>query len=373
MNVISSRHTRRARFHSKPLARAGTIGVIAVVLVSTASSASAEPGTITEYGPMPTPLAAPCEVEWAPDGRLWIQEVTSNQLARMDLETQEIEEFPLPTPGAMTAGMEFGPDGNLWMPEFVGNQILRIDPVTAEMTEFPMPWGALPTPVPLGTALSDDIDFGSDGAAWFTLNGLNAIGRMDLETGEMTKYQIPTPGALPIIIKPGPGDTMVFPMAGANKIGTIDVHTKEIREYPIPTPNSAPQGVGAGPDGMIWFTGTAGQQLGKIDPASGQVTEYSILSLRNPPVIGDLGPSNPLPFPGPLVFGADGNLYFAEGNLSLLGNKIGKFNPRTKKLAEFITPSPASGPCYLNEQRDGEIWFGEFSANKVGVLRYRCH
>lgn len=355
--------TSVARF--RVAAVAGAVATACAVLSPAAVSAES---AIREYDPVPTPASGPCEVEFDRNGKLWIQEALSNKMARLDPETGHIEEFPLPTPMAMTAGMELGPDGAIWFPELIGNQIVRLDPETGHMREYPMPWGSVaPTVVRHGTALSDDLSFGDDGAAWFTLNGLNAIGRMDIKTGEMTKYDIPTNPAGPIIIQPGPKDAMVFSMAAGNKVGTIDVFTKQIREYEIPTPNSVPQGVATAPDGTIWFTETVGQKFGKIDPKTGKVTEFDLLAMREP----DLTLGNPLPLPGPVRIGTDGKVYFTEAGLGpLLGNKINQFDPRSGKLISFVIPTPFASPCDLNDQRPGEIWFGEFVGNRVGVLRY---
>lgn len=362
--------TRRPRgpLRSRPLMLTA-LGVAGIAMVSSSLSASAASSPITEYD-LPTPVSGPCEIEFDRNGKLWLELISANALGRLDTETGEVEEFPLPTPGAIPGGMELGPDGAMWLPEVVGNEILRVDPSDGSMERYPIPDGRLGGDVPLGLGVSDDLSAGKDGAMWFTLNGSSAIGRIDVKTKEITSYPLPTQPAGPIIIQPGPGNRMVFPEAAAGKVGTIDVFTKEIVEYELPTPASVPQGVTLGPDGAIWFTETAGQNLGRIDVETGEVREFSIAQLRESGALS-LGPGNPLPFPGPIRTGSDGNLYFVEGNF-FLGNKIARFNPRTKEkekeLVEYTTPTPLSGPCDLNNQHPGEIWFGEFSGNKIGRL-----
>jgi virginiamycin B lyase len=327
---------------------------------------------ITEHGPMPTAVAGVCETDLI--GRhLWIEEYRAGSIARLDLRTQEIVEFPTPTAASVPGGMEVGPDGHLWFPEVSGNKIARLDPRDGSIEEFTIPWTSTPVVGEYGYGLVDDITVGADGAMWFALNGLNALGRIDVKTKEMSKYDIPSPpgrvDALFRIVKPGPGNTIVFDETAANKIGTINVFSKEFREYPLPTPGSLPQGVTTGPDGAIWFTESAGQNVGRIDPVSGAVQEFSILELRkNGPLT--LGAGNPLPNPGPIVTGADGNLYFTEnpGGHPAGGNIIARLDPRTMELREFKTPSPISSPCDLNPQDPHAIWFGMPAANKVGRL-----
>ncbi|MCY1308027.1 hypothetical protein D9M70_580040 [compost metagenome] len=77
---------------------------------------------------------------------------------------------------------------------------------------------------------------------------------------------------------------------------------------------------------------------------------------------------NPLPFPGPIREGSDGKIYFAEGGFEG-GNKIGQYDPATNKFKEFVVPTPLAGICDINNSQDGEIWFGEFTGNKIGKLK----
>ncbi len=333
-----------------------------IFVASAGTGVSAASGPITEYR-LPAGSSLPCEVEIAPDGQAWVQEVASGRLDRIDLATGRAEVYTLPV-AATTAGIDIGPDGNLWLPELVGSQIVRVNTTTGAMTYYPMPWGTIPAAhVPVGVDVSDDLEFGTDGAAWFTINGLNAIGRMDIKTGVMTKYQLPTPAAGPLIIKQGPPGYMAFVESVANKIGTINMATGAIREYRIPTPASVPLGITTAADGTIWFAEAVGQKIAKLNAATASITEYSL------PALSSLSLGNPLPFPGPLKFGTDGNLYIAEGGF-FLGDRIGRFDPRTLTLKQYTTPSAVSGPCDLNNEIPGEILAPEFDADKLAVLRY---
>lgn len=347
--------------------RVAVLTVVAAVVTIFAPAAGADP-VIDEY-PATVPLATPCEIEFDANGIAWVEEITGNAITRLDPATGEMTRFPLANPVGIPSGMEFGPDGHLWFSEVAGNAIVRLDPSDGSMESFPMPYtGTLLDNLPLGIRATIDVSGNKDRGMWFTMAGLNAIGRIDIDTKEFTSYPLPTPGAVPLIIQPGPGNTMVFSELLGNKIGTIDVTTKEIREYPVPTPLSLVQGVTTAPDGTVWWTGTGGQQLGTLDVTTGEIREIPIIPLRDsllPPGIG-----NPLPMPGPVRLGSDGKVYFAEGNLVFGGNKVGQYDPRTNKLVEYATPTPVSAPCDLNNQNDGAIYFGEFTGNRVGRLTY---
>jgi virginiamycin B lyase len=56
-----------------------------------------------------------------------------------------------------------------------------------------------------------------------------------------------------------------FTQWGSNRIGRITM-TGEVSEYDVPTPGSEPHGIVAGPDGALWFAEEAGK-IGRLVPA----------------------------------------------------------------------------------------------------------
>lgn len=338
--------------------------------------AGAEHITITDSDPFPVPLPYPCELHFTanPANTAWIEEVVGNAIGKYDPVANTITNIPVPSPLAAPGGEAIGSDGGVWFTEMTENKIARLDPITYAITEFNLPVvppGAYEAAVanlqsllgaaalPSGAGVSDAIENGPDNAMWFTEIGDNAIGRIDLSTYAITSYPIPTPLAAPLIIHRGPGNTMVFPESGAGKVGTIDVYSHQITEYVAPTPASVPQGVTTATDGTIWFSETAGQKLGSINPSTGTVREYAIAKLSN----------QFLPRPGPIIFGSDGNLYVAEGNLDG-GSNMGQFNPRTHAYVDYPLPTPFGSVCDLNVNavQGNQIYFTEWLGQKVGVL-----
>lgn len=344
--------------------------VVAICGLGAASGAQAAP-FIEEIGPMPTPASAPCEIEFDSTGRyLWIEQIASNSMGRLDTQTNRIDEFPLPTPGAIPGGMELGPDGNIWFPEVLGNQMVRLNTATGEMTEFPIPINSL-TGSAFGTALSDDVTFGTDGRLYFTLIGRNAIGQMNIQTGEIKEIPLKIAGAAPAIIQRGPGDTVIFGTVGSNKIFAYDTKTEKLRMYSVPSFST--QGITTGPDGAIWYSAALTQRIGRVDPETGDVREISIFALRRQNGLPELpvSPGNPIPFPTTMRTGGDGAIYFSQNGLLYpsLGNKIGRYDPATGAYADLETPSPFSTACDLNTQKPDEVWAGLFVANKVARIK----
>jgi hypothetical protein len=75
--------------------------------------------------------------------------------------------------------------------------------------------------------------------------------------------------------------------------------------------------------------------------------------------------SVPTPNSGPLeiVSGDDGNLWFTEST----ANRIGRIT-RSGVITEFPLPSPNRGPWGIARGSDGGLWFTERSANRLGRL-----
>jgi virginiamycin B lyase len=363
----------------------GAVAVASLVLLPATGTRAATPHVV-EYGPLPTgPLSGACEVEFDGRGRLWVEQYLASQFARMDPGTGRFTEFSTPMPLSVPGGEEIGQDGAIWSTQVTGNSLLRIDPDSGRMEEISLPWAnalstkALGLPLHTGLGLANDITKGRDDAMWFTLGGLNSVGRIDMATHRMTKYPLPTADgaqqALFGIIKPGPGRTVVTDMPLENKVFSINVDTKAVTAYTMPTPLSFPLGVTTGPDGAIWVTEELSMKLARIDPGTGRIQEFPLFGLHGvlSGLLGGLlggGIGNPLPIPGPIVAGSDGRLYFSLnfGGSLALGNKVAAFDPATHQVAAYATPSSLSSPCDLNNEQPGSIWFGELTANRVGRL-----
>lgn len=325
--------------------------VLAVVIVIASARAHANP--IREY---PDPLRGPCDAIVGPDGFVYIEELLGNSIGRLDPETGEIVHFPLPTPGAVPGGMGIGPDGALWFTEVTANKIARMDLATNEITELD-----IPTPF----AIASDIAAGPDGAMWFVETGPLAqkLGRIDVWTRVISEFPLPGTlltgprmSTLTTQIDPGVGMSMVFTEGLANKVGVFDVVTHKFVEYTSPTPLSTPGGAITTPDGAIWFSQITGHKLGRIDPHTRAITEYSVATL-----------GNPAPFPGAIMLGADNAIWMVNGTLQG-GDSISRFDLETHEVTVFETPTPASGPCHVDPGSPSVIWFGEFTAGKIGRL-----
>ncbi|CAK1365849.1 hypothetical protein CB0940_09687 [Cercospora beticola] len=363
----------------------------ALALHETDAQFPRQPGRVTEYAAVSI-LDTPCETEFHPlqPDIAWVELIAGNALLRVNVTSGEETRFPLQNPLGLPSGMEFMQDGCLWFSEVAGNSMVRLNPVDGSMTTFPFPWSGvgLLDNLPVGPRVTIDVSGNRDSCAYFTAAALNAIGCIDIFTYEYELYLIPTPLSVPAVIQPGPtADTMVFAELVGNKIGVLNIVTKQITEFEVPTPASLVQALTTGPDGLVYYSGNIGGQIGSLNIHTGEFREIFIADIRaagkstviqpdgTSGLISDLlgesiGSSALTAIPGPLRFGADGKLYFVEGNLVFLGNRIGAYDFATGELMEYVTPTSASGPCDLNNQIPGTIFFAEFTGGKLGRLDY---
>jgi hypothetical protein len=98
-------------------------------------------------------------------------------------------------------------------------------------------------------------------ALWFGESSANKIGRITT-SGEITEFQIPTPGTEPMDIVAGIDGNLYFATWVGNKIGRITT-SGVITEFPVGT-RGALQGIASGPDGAIRFTNYSANKIGRL-------------------------------------------------------------------------------------------------------------
>ena len=74
----------------------------------------------------------------------------------------------------------------------------------------------------------------ADGAVWFTLHGLRALGRLDIATREVQVYTLPTFGSAPTGIDVG-SDGKIWIAATNGRLVTFDPLTEAFAEYEFPS------------------------------------------------------------------------------------------------------------------------------------------
>ncbi|MEO5361838.1 MAG: hypothetical protein H7843_15585, partial [Nitrospirota bacterium] len=140
---------------------------------------------------------------------------------------------------------------------------------------------------------------------------------------------------------------MWFTESGASRIGMI-TPTGIITEYNLPTTGLWPNGITSGPDGNLWFTESYGNKIGRIT-TKGTVTEFFNTKSGN---INDhqIAAGS---YPTGITLGPDGNLWFTE----MAANKIGKITT-SGIITEYDLPQ-GGYPWGITAGPDGNLWFVE--------------
>jgi streptogramin lyase len=315
-----------------------TVGT--VVIASLAAFADAQ--SITEFAIPPSmsnpPITNPFGIAAGPDGNVWFTENYAKNIGRIT-PAGTITEFPA---GAPQLGITPGPDGALW---FTGGAtgIGRITTAGA-VTGF--------------TGAGQFITNGPDGALWLTTNrGVRRV----LPSSPNTFVEYPT--VLPVStcagVTSGPDGNIWFTETDHNhlsvRVARIDLTKLNgcdsnpalcITEFVVPGGiDVGYTGIVSGPDGAVWFTDKG--KVGRITTA-GVVTQFPA--------------ANATP-QGGITKGPDGVLWYAGTN------KIGRITT-AGVVTEIVIPSLANSPYQELRQitagPDGNIWFVEISAQKIG-------
>jgi streptogramin lyase len=81
--------------------------------------------------------------------------------------------------------------------------------------------------------------------------------------------------------------------------------------------------------------------------------------------------STPTAFSAPqgIAAGPDGDLWFAE----FTADKIAQLDPASGAIHEFTLPTPNAGPLGIAVGPDGNVWFTEYAASKIGEINPVTH
>lgn len=310
---------------------------IAVALPVTAQDAAAD-WVMEEYA---VPAGArPHDVAPAPDGTVWYTAQRSGEIGRLDPETGETWHIPLGA-GSAPHGVIVGADGAAWVTDSGLNAIVRVDPDTEEVTVYPLPAG---TPYAnLNTAAFD-----GEGVLWFT--GQSGIyGRLDPESGAIAVFDAPR-GRGPYGITATPEGAIYYASLAGSHIAQVDIESGEATVLEPPTPNQGARRVWSDSEGRIWVSEWSSGNVSMYDPAADAWQTWRLPG------------ANPRPY---AVYVDENDLVW----LSDFGaNALVSFDPATEAFTVFALPSP-SGNVRQILGRPGEVWGAESGADKLVVIR----
>lgn len=200
----------------------------------------------------------------------------------------------------------------------------------------------------------------SDTRVWYTLPSVDKLARVD--AGTVTYY--PVDGDA--INNSQPYDLVVqdgavwFTMLAANKIGKLDIASGNVTTYNIPTADSHPTGIAFG-GGYIWFVERTGDKLGRLDRATGVITEYYdwLYDFSSDKNLVDMKGAKLED-----VAYVAGNVWFTGPNLRLGGADL--YNVAEDKWVASPNNQPNAAPMQLAADSLGNVWVTFSGLNYIG-------
>ena len=290
---------------------------------------------VIEEFPVPSG-SHPHDVAPATDGTIWYTAQGSGELGQLDPSTGDTYHIHLGN-GSAPHGVIVGPDGAPWITDGGLNAIVRVDPSTKETKIFSLP--ADNSYANLNTATFDQ-----SGILWFT--GQNGIyGRLDPTTGHIKTFSSPK-GPGPYGISTTPDGEVYFASLAGSYIARIDLETGNVTVLEPPTPDQGARRVWSDSINRIWVSEWDSGKLGVYDPDTKTWKEWQLPG------------ENPLPY---AVYVDEHDKVWISDFAS---NSFLRFDPMLESFEEFKLPSKDAKVRQILGSL-GEVWGAESGTDKL--------
>ena len=293
---------------------------------------------LQEY-PVP-PGSRPHDVAPAPDGTVWYTAQRLGELGRLDPITGETRHIPLGR-GSAPHGVIVGPNGAAWITDGGLNAIVRVHPETEAVTTFPLP-------AEFPNANLNTATFDANGVLWFT--GQNGVyGRLDPATGQLEAFAAPR-GRGPYGIATTPDGDVYYASLAGSYVGRIELNTGEVTVLEPPTPGQGARRVWSDSGGRIWVSEWNAGQLASFDPESGEWREWPLPGER--------------PMPYAVYVDGEDMVWLSDFG----ANALVRFDPEQEEFRSFPLASPGANVRQILG-RPGEVWGAESGTDNLVVIR----
>ena len=211
------------------------------------------------------------------DNKLWFVDGGPNRrFLYYDTVSETFNVFPLPKlkyGNATGNTMRVHPNGTVWLCNIGSNQIIRLDPTTKKIDVWEVPAGvqARKNATPYGMAVA------GDGKVWFVENTFNQLGRVDPATGKIDEFPIPVKGAVTRKMGSDSEGNIWVGLHVPGKLMKVDYKTNQMTIFDPPTEDSGVYSVQGDPKSkVIWFSQQHADQIARFDPATRAFTEFAL-------------------------------------------------------------------------------------------------
>ena len=223
---------------------------------------------------IPTHKAGPMGIILSPDGKnIWFAEIIANKITKLDVDSNNITEYLTGEETGPTL-LTFDKEGILWVTQSYSNNILRVQPgllgtiIANGMSTFTLPKPDMFSP--LGIAV---VDYNGTQKIFVSDHSSSRVISSDVNSNLQSYVSYWTspskiyPTTLPGQIVSDKSGNIYFPQHGGNRISKINIESGIMAEYDIPTgPLSTAVFIAASDDGKkIWFTEWASNKIAYLD------------------------------------------------------------------------------------------------------------
>ena len=255
----------------------------------------------------------------------------------------QVWEIPNPDGGQLTPhGIIMDGRGYVYWSELRGDHIGELNPETGEIKRY-----RLPTPGAGAHTLRAD----SRGGIWYSnFAAASKIGRLDLNTGEVTEVESPEPFSSYGMTVDRQDRVWAVKIGSATTdapgVVMYNQETGDWRSYEMTNNNRR---LDFDSKGNIWSVQYFGNRIGMIDPSTNTVKEYEM----------------PLKYGNPyeVMADPDDNLWIENAAY----NSLVRFNQETEEFTYFPFPRIASSTPKIEVDAEGTLWFPNFSLGLVAL------
>ena len=283
----------------------------------------------------------PHDVAAAPDGTVWYTAQRTGKLGILDPKTGKTEEIALGQ-GSAPHGVIVGPDKAAWITDGGQNAIVRVDPKTKAVKVWKLP-------ADTGYANLNTAAFDRRGRIWFT-GQTGFHGRLDPKTDDLKVWKSPR-GRGPYGITATPSGDIYYVSLAGNHLAKVNIETGEPTVIEPPTPGQGARRVWSDSTGKLWISEWTSGQLSRYDPKTGAWKSWM------PPVEKAKTYSV-------WVDEAD-KVWITEWST----NAIMRFDPKTEKFQSFPSDRPGANVRQMLG-RKGEAWGAESGLDRLVVVNY---
>jgi virginiamycin B lyase len=319
-----------------------TYVILLVALTCVSPEATADTVNIREWL-VPWEKSRPTDAYVDARGRVWFVGESGHYIANFSQDTGEFNRYDL-RKGTAPVALLVDTDRNLWYLSNKRRHIGMLNPNTGHVSEYKMPDKKARQP--------RSLVFDQTGDIWFTAEGGNFVGRLDVAIGEIDLLPIATKNSRPFGITVSSGNEIWIAASGRNALLRVDPASMTITEIETPNEDSRPRRILTTSDDQVWYADYELGLLGRYSPQSGAFTEWPL-------------PGGATSRPFGMAVDRDDRIWVVE--TGHIPNRLVGFDTSDETfLTETDIPSSAGSVSHLFYfEPAGEIWFGT-ETNYIG-------